>query len=73
MKVKELIEKLKEYPEDTEIFVEWRDSEFGIKHIDDPSIDFKEEVKYNKDEYWHLTWASYLKWDWIMNNVLIIS
>lgn len=73
MTVKELIQELKKYPEDTKVFTEYRSEDYGITYINEPWIDFKEEVKYDVDKYWQLTYASYLKWDWIMNNVLFIE
>ncbi len=73
MTVKELIEKLKEYPEDTQVFTEYRSEDYGITYINEPWVDFEEEVKYDRDEYWQLTRASYLKWDWVLNNVLFIK
>lgn len=73
MTIKELIEELKKYPEDTQVFTKYRSEDYGITYINEPWIDFKEEVKYDIDKYWQLSYASYLKWDWIMNNVLIIN
>lgn len=51
MTVKELIEELKKYPEDTQVFTEYRSDEYGITYINEPWVDFEEEVKYDKDEY----------------------
>lgn len=73
MTVKELIEKLKKYPEDTQVFTEYRDDNFWIIYIDEPWLDFKEEIKYDVEEDWRKSYASYLRHDWIMNNVLVID
>lgn len=73
MIVKELIEELKKYPEDTKVFIENYDDNFWITYIGEPSIDFKEEIKYDIEEDWRMTIANYFKHDWILNDVLIIN
>lgn len=72
MTVKELIEELKKYPEDTEVFIEWRDNEFGKTYLEEPWVEFKKEIKYNNIE-WDISYANTLRYDWIYNNVLVIS
>lgn len=73
MKVKELIKELQKYPEDTQVFTEYHSDDYGITYINEPWVNFEEEVRYNIEEHWQLTRASYLKCDWIMNNVLVIN
>lgn len=73
MTVKELIEELKKYPEDTKVFTEYYDDNFWITYIDEPWVEFEEEIEYNVEENWRKTYASYLKHDWVMKNVLIIK
>jgi hypothetical protein len=36
MTVRELIEELKKYPEDTKVLMEWRDNEFGKTYLEEP-------------------------------------
>ena len=72
MLVKELIEKLKQYPEDTKVLIEWRDNEFGKTYLQEPWVELKKEIKYNNLE-WDIVYANTLNYDWIMNNVLVIS
>ena len=73
MIVKELIEELKKYPEDTKIYIENYCDDFGITYLDEPWINFETEIKYDEDEDWRKSYASYLKCDWILENVLIIK
>lgn len=72
MKVSELIKELQKYPEDAEVLVEWRDNEFGKTYLEEPWLSFEEEIKYNNLE-WDITYANPLNYDWVMNNVLVIS
>lgn len=72
MKVKELIEELQKYPEDTQILIEWYDDSFWITHLEEPWLDFHEEIKYNQ-EFWDMWYANSLRYDWILNNILTIK
>lgn len=73
MKVKELIKELQKYSEDTEVFIENYNDNFWVTYIEEPWLDFKEEIKYNVEEDWRKTYANYLRHDWILNNVLVIN
>lgn len=73
MKVKDLIKELQKYPEDTYVFTEYYSDDYGVTYINEPWLDFKEEIKYDLEEDWRKTYANYLRHDWIMNNVLVIN
>lgn len=72
MTVKELIEELKKYPEDTKVLMEWRDNEFGKTYLEEPWLELKEEIKYMNIEG-DICYANTLNYDWIYNNVLVIK
>ena len=73
MKVKELIKELQKYPEDTEVFVEDYNNDFWVIYIDEPWLEFKEKIHYSVEENWNKYYANFLRHDWILNNVLVIS
>ncbi len=72
MKVKELIEELKKYDDDTEVYVEWWDNEFWKTYLSEPWLNFKKEVRYNNLEG-DIVYANTINCDWIMNNILTIN
>lgn len=72
MTVKKLVEELKKYPEDTKVFIENRDDNFWITYIQEPWLEYKDEIKYISDD-WDMYYANYLKYDWILNDVLVIN
>lgn len=72
MKVKELIDELKKYPEDTMIVIENRDDDNGLTYIEVPWLTYKEEIKYSTDR-WRMYYASYLHYDDILKNVLVLN
>lgn len=73
MTVKEMIEELKKYPEDTKIYIENRSDDFWLTFIDEPWFSFKEEIRYEiEKDRWRMYYA-WLKKDWVLNNVLIIK
>ena len=72
MTVKELIEELKKYPKNTQVFIENYNDFRGLTYLEEPWLDLKEEIKYNNDEN-RISYASRLKYDGILENVLIIN
>lgn len=73
MTVKELIEELEKYPEDTTVIIENHSDDYWITYIEEPWLDFEEEIKYHIDEDWRMYYANGFKWDWVAKNVLIIK
>lgn len=74
MKVKELIEELQKYPEDTEVFTENYWNDFWLTFLEEPWLEFKEEINYSIDkDNQKKYYANYLRHDWVLKNVLVIN
>lgn len=74
MTVKELIEELQKYPEDTKVCIENYRNDFWLTFIEEPWLEFKEEVRYCIDkDTWKKYYAPMLRQDWILKNVLFIE
>ena len=72
MKVKELIEKLKKYPEDTQVFIECYNDYNWLTYLEDVWLDMKDELKYDIDSGWRM-YRGWWRGEWILKNVLIIN
>ena len=63
MTVKEMIEELKKYPENTKIYIENHSDDFGLTFLDEPWLDFEEEIRYEiEKDRWRMYYA------WTKNN-----
>ena len=71
MTVKELLEKLKEYPEDTQVFIEHYNDYNWLTYLEDVWLDMKDELKYDIDSSWRM-YRGWWKGKWILKNVLIV-
>lgn len=72
MTVKELMEELEKYSEDTQIIVEFNDDEFWLTYLREPSLNFKEEIRIDIDnDGMYYAWPFHCRWT--IKNALVIK
>ena len=70
MLVKELIEKLKELPQDSEVMVSfrWYDSslDYGRTMYSEPSVSLENDIEYTKEQW---EWPNFREWKWVEKTI----